>query len=167
MIWFYLWIIATAIAIICGACIGWSILERIGCAIGIGFLVCICGVLIAYGLNVICYSPSDEFKLEETQKLYSLKDNTYLSGYGGLISVRIEEEDKYTYMVVNEDGTFSKKTIESDNVKIKEVDGCKEPILEVYKCEAKNEFWSAYWEDHYCFVVPKGTVVNTFNIDLE
>ena len=70
-------------------------------------------------------------------------------------------------MVVNEDGTFSKKTIESDNVKIKEVDDCKEPILEVYKRESKNEFWSGYWENHYCFVVPKGTVINTFNIDLE
>ena len=167
MIWFYLWIIATCIAVIYGACSGWSILERIGCAIGMGFIVCLVGVLIAYGLNVICYLPSDKLELQETQKLYSLKDNTYLSGYGNFISVRVEEEDKYTYMIVNEDGTYSKKTIESDNVKIKEIDNCEEPILEVYMCKSRKYFWSAYWEDHYCFVVPKGTVVNTFDIDLE
>ena len=167
MIWMCLWIVATIAAIIYGIDSGWSFFEKIMYALGLGVVVGFIGMLAMYGMQVACYSPSDELKLEETQKLYSLKDNTYLSGYGGLISVRIEEEDKYTYMFVNEDGTYSKKTIESENVKIKEVDDCKEPILEIYKCESKNKFWSEYWKDYYCFVVPKGTVVNTFSIDLE
>lgn len=166
MIWMRLWIIAIILSIGYGLYEGYGIGEKISYAILFGFLAIFLGGLLTAGLNGICYMPSDKLTLVETQKIYSLKDNTYLSGYG-FISVRIEEEDKYTYMFVNEDGTYSKKSIESKYVKIKEIDDCKEPVLEVYERESKNEFWSAFTEYCYCFVVPKGTVVNTFNINLE
>ena len=169
MIWAYLWIIATIVAIIYGICNAYGILEKIKYAIGYGLVAFIIGVFPMCWMQKICYSPSDKLELQETQKVYSLKDNAYLSGHGNFISVRIEENDRYTYMVVNEDNTYSKKTIKSNNVKIKEVDDCKEATLEVYMCESKNEFWSIWSEENYCFVfvVPKGTVVNTFSIDLE
>lgn len=169
MVWFYLWIIVTIAAIIYGICSGYDILEKFKYAIVYGLIALILGLILACLMQEFCFSPSDKLELQETQKVYSLKDNAYLSGHGNFISVRIEENDRYTYMVVNEDNTYSKKTIKSNNVKIKEVDDCKEATLEVYMCESKNEFWSIWSEENYCFVfvVPKGTVVNTFDIDLE
>lgn len=166
MIWFCLFVIAIIAAIIFGIIEGYDIGEKILNAFVASLGVCCVGLIMLLVLNVMFYSPSDKLELTETQKIYSLKDNTYLSGYGNFISVRIEEDDKYTYMIVNEDGTYSKNSIESKNVRIKEVDDV-EPILETYIRKSKNEFWSLYSEEHYCFVVPKGTVVNTFSIDLE
>ena len=171
MIWVYLCIIATFVAIIGCIVYGicnewWTIGEKIMYPIGAGLVTFLLGALLMCLLNTICYSPSNKLELKETHKIYSLKDNTYLSGYGGLISVRIEEDDKYTYVAINEDGTYSKKSIESTDVKIKEVDNG-EPRLEVYIRKSKNEFWSIEYKECYCFVVPKGTVINTFSIDLE
>ena len=172
MIWLYLCFIATFAAIIYGIIRGtthkyeWTIGERILYPIGFGIMTFFGGVLMASLLSTLFYYPSDKLELKETQKIYSLKDNTYLSGYGNFISVRIEENDKYTYMIINEDGTYSKKSIESRDVKIKEVDEG-DPRLEVYTCKSKNEFWSLEQKEYYYFVVPKGTVINTFSIDLE
>lgn len=131
----------------------------------LAFVFELAAMLLALFMNVMCFVPVEEYTLESTQEIYTLKDNSYISGHG-FISVRIEEEDKYTYMVVNDDGTYSKKSIESDNVRIKEVDNVT-PVLEKYIITSKNQFWSVHSQTYYCFVVPKGTVVNTFNVDLE
>lgn len=165
MIWIILWFVGVIACIVCAIRESYGIWDKIWGAIITGIISFLFGLLCAAGLNDICYIPSDNSTIVETQEIYSLKDNTYLSGYG-FISVRIEEEDKYTYMAINEDGTYSKKSIESENVKIKEVDDCT-PVLEVYEREPKNKLWCIFPENNYCFVVPKGTVVNTFNIDLE
>ena len=166
MIWFGLFVIEIIVAIIYGIIEGWNICEKILDAILFGVWTCFFGFLLMVLLNLMFYHLLDKIELTETQKICSLKDNTYLSGSGNFINVKIEEDDKYTYMIVNEDGTYSKNSIESKNVKIKEADDV-EPILETYVRKSKNEFWSLWSEEHYCFVVPKGTVVNTFSIDLE
>ena len=166
MVWFYLWGIALIAVIIYGIYDGYDIGEKIFNISLLGNLVSLLALLLVLIMNIVCYVPSEEgYVLENTQEIYTLKDNSYLSGYG-FISVRIEEEDKYTYMVINDDGTYSKENIESNNVRIKEVDDVT-PVLEKYVCESKNRFWSIESKTRYYFVVPKGTVVNTFNVDLE
>lgn len=167
MIWGYLWIIAIIGFVIYGLWIGDGFIEKIFTAIVLGISSFIIGAFVFYGLNALFYSPSDEYVLDEVQEVYSLKDNTYVSGHGGLISVRIEENDKYAYMIVNKDGTYSKASIESEDVKIMETNDCTTPALMKYKRPSKNPFLSIDYEEEYVFVVPTGTVVNTFSLDLE
>ena len=166
MVWIFIWLIAMLVIPVLCFCYGYGFFDKIFTSIISLILTFIIGIIAVVGLNSLFYSPVENLELIETQKIYSLKDNSYLSGYGNFISVKIEEEDKYTYMVINEDDTYSKRTIKSKNVKIKEVSD-KEPVLEIYVCKSKNEFWSMYSVNYYRFVVPNGTVVNTFNVDLE
>lgn len=170
MIWGYLWFASIPIAIIIGIVREYGVLDRIKGGILFGLVAIIIGACIMTGLNAICYSPSDDLELLETKEIYALKDNSYLSG-GGFIYVKVEEEDKYTYMTINEDGSYSKESISKESatdedIRIKEVDG-ETPVLKKYSRKSKNEFWSIWDEDCYYFVVPKGTVTHEFNVNLE
>lgn len=166
MIWICLLVIAVIIAIIVGIVSGWDIGEKIFNGFIYGFITFIVGGLIFAGLSIVCYQPVDEAKLVETKEMYALKDNSYLSGHGSFIYVTVEEEDKYTYMVVNEDGSYSKESISCEDVRIKEVDNTT-PTLEKYIIESKNSLWSLWSENYYYFIVPKGSVTNVYSIDLE
>ena len=166
MIWGYLWIIATIIAIIVGIITGYGIGMKILNGFAFGLVTLFVGALIFFGLNFVCFQPTEEAKLVETKEIYALKDNSYLSGHGNFIYVTVEEEDKYSYMVINKDGSYSKESISCEDVRIKEVDNTT-PILEKYTYESKSSFWSEWSEDYYYFIVPKGSVTHDFNVDLE
>lgn len=166
MIWFLLLVVATIAAIVFGFIEGWGVGEKIFFSVACGIGAFLVGGLIFLGANIVCFQPVEKAELTEVKEIYALADNSYLSGHGNFIYVKVSEEDKYSYMVVNEDGSYSKETIQSTDVRIKEVDGVT-PILETYTYESKNEFWSVYSEDYYYFVVPKGTVTHDFSVDLE
>lgn len=166
MVWFLLWIVITIVAIVYGFINGWDIVEKIFLGITYGIMGSLFGLLIFYIGNVACFQPVEKAELTEVKEIYALADNSYLSGHGGFIYVTIEEEDKYSYMVVNEDGSYSKESVESENVRIKEIDG-ETPVLQEYTYKSKNKFWSAWTENYYVFVAPKGTVTHEFNVDLE
>lgn len=166
MIWFLLWIIITIVAIVYGFINGWDIGEKIFLGITYGIIGSLFGLLIFYIGSVACFQPVEKAKLTDTKEIYALADNSYLSGHGGFIYVTVTEEDKYSYMIVNEDGSYSKESVESENVRIKEIDD-ETPVLQEYTYESKNKFWSAWTEEYYVFVVPKGTVTHEFNVDLE
>ena len=124
------------------------------------------GILLFFIMNSICFQPVEKAECIKTKEVYAFKDNSYISSHSGLFYVAIEEEDKYTYMVTNDDGSFSKESITSEDVRIKEVDG-ETPSLKTYVYKSKNDFWSIWDEKYYCFIVPTGTVTNVYNVDLE
>lgn len=166
MIWISLVVIGLILGFIFGFSDGWSLGDKIfnGVLIGIvGFLI---GLLMLFMMSRICYQPVENPEPVMTKEVYALKDNSYMSAHGGLFYVAIEEEDKYSYMVVNDDGTFSKESITCEDVRIKEIDN-KTPSLKKYVYKSKNDLWSIWEESYYCFTVPTGTVTNVYNVDLE
>lgn len=166
MIWILLIIIGLIAGFIFGFSDGWSLGDKLfnGFLMGVvGFLV---GCILFAIMNSLCFQPVEKAEVVEVKEVYALKDNSYISGHGGLFYVTIEEEDKYTYMVANEDGSFSKESITSEDVRIKEVDN-ETPSLKTYAYKSKNDLWSIWDERYYCFVVPTGTVTNIYSVDLE
>ena len=166
MFWGYFCIIITIATIVYWLIEGWGVGEKIFYSIIFGLGAFFAGVLIFCVCNILCFQPVEEAKLTDTKEIYALADNSYLSGHGNFIYVTVTEEDKYSYMVVNEDGSYSKESVESENVRIKEIDG-ETPVLQEYTYESKDKFWSAWTEEYYVFVVPKGTVTHEFNVNLE
>lgn len=165
MIWFILIIFGLIIGFIIGFKDGWGILDKLFQGLLVGITGLLISFLIALFLNWLCFIPVDKAECSNTKEVYALKDNMYTSGQG-IIYLRVEEEDKYTYMVINEDGSFSKESIIAEDVRIKEVDN-ETPSLKEYVYKSKNEFWSIWDESYYCFVVPTGTVTNIYSVDLE
>lgn len=170
MIWYILVIIITLVGLIWSLVWAW---REAGPIIGIilgllvGFLCFLASGALAIGADKVFYTPSPEgHQIVETVELQALNDSTQISGSGSFINVSIGENDVYVYMTRNEDGTYSKNTLENEVVKIKETND-ETPRLEKYCCTAENEWLSMYEDIYYCFVVPEGTVVNTFDVDLE
>lgn len=164
MIWFILAIIITIIITIFYGINGGDWFE----AILFSSVTLMITFVVALFLSYIFYSPDPDGYIaneSRTKELYAISDNTQISG-GGFIFVSINEDDMYSYIIKNEDGTYSRESIPCDDVKIKEDDSIT-PKIEYYIRASENTFFSL-WEDKYCQItVPEGTVVNTFNIDLE
>lgn len=166
MIWVLFIIIGLIVGFILGFSDGWSLGDKLFNGFLDAIMGLVVGILLFSIMNSICFQPVEKVECIKTKEVYALKDNSYISGHGGLIYVTIEEEDKYTYMVTNEDGSFSKESISAEDVRIKEVDN-EIPSLKTYAYKSKNKLWSIWDERYYCFVVPTGTVTNVYNVDLE
>lgn len=170
MIWYILVIIITLVGLIWSLVWAW---REAGPIIGIilgllvGFLCFLASGAFALEMDKVFYTPRPEgYQIIESVELQALNDSTQISGSGNFVNVSISENDVYVYMTRNEDGTYSKNTLENEVVKIRETNN-EEPHLLKYCCTAENEWLSMYKDVYYCFVVPEGTVVNTFDVDLE
>ena len=166
MIWVLLVVIGVIVGFIYGFSDGWSLGDKICNGILWGTTGLAIGLLMLLMMSFICYQPIETPELVETKEIYALKDNSYMSGHGSLLYVTIEEEDRYTYMITNDDGSFSKESITCEDVRVKEANN-ETPSLKKYSYKSKNELWSIHEETYYYFTVPTGTVTNVYSIDLE
>lgn len=100
-----------------------------------------------------------------TQDLIAMKDNTVISGSFFLGSGRIDSDMCYVYMIDTDKGMTTKTIKQATNhVYIKHTDG--QPYMEYW--DGVDDPWRFADESaYYVFYLPEGSVVNTFEIDLE
>lgn len=144
----------------------------------------IIGVLVFF-VSIFCLGAIGAQSYQETEKtakyeLVSLQDNSQISGSarGGLFYVyaSMDTDEVYMYYYKSGDG-YRKGKITSENVIIYEQENCTPTIVEytTYTKVKMNgilegilSFCSFRGEEkNYEFYVPKGTVVQTFSLDLQ
>ena len=120
----------------------------------------------------------------ETVKIVSLQDNSQVEGNGGggflHVYITIGTSGMYTYYYQLDDGGYKQGRIDADYTIIYEEDNCEMPRVETYTTFNQNN-WSKFWtkvlvfsnkdgkekSKRYEIHVPKGTVVQEFNLDAE
>lgn len=138
------------------------------------------GFICLFALAKIAAWSYQETEQTASYELVSLQDNSQISGYGSgnlfYVYASIDTEEVYTYYYKFNDG-FKKGKINSDNVIIYEKDNCNPLILEytTYTKGKMNGILRAILafgypntsEKHYEIYVPKGTILQTFNLDAQ
>ncbi len=133
-----------------------------------------------FALAAIAVWSYQETEQTASYELVSLQDNSQISGHssGNLFYVyaSIDTEEVYSYYYKFNDG-FKKGKITSENVIIYEKDNCNPLIIEytTYTKGYMNGFLRAILsfgypntsEKHYEIYVPKGTILQIFNLDLQ
>ncbi len=133
-----------------------------------------------FGLGAIGAQSYQETAKTAEYELVSLQDNSQISGYagGGLFYVyaSMDTNEVYMYYYKSGDG-YKKGKITSENVIIYEQESCTPSIVEytTYTKVKMNGILEAILsfngfrdeEKSYEFYVPKGTVVQTFSLDLQ
>lgn len=161
MIWF---ILSTVLVItyIIWRCFNDDTLEEI-----IIFTVCviITTFFLSCLLNEALSKGDGDFKLVESKPIHALADGINVEG-GGFIFYHLDENDNYVYMIENEDGTLQKEKISAEDAKILESNDS-QPLVQEYEDHPANIWLSIGGESYTQLVVPEGTVVNSYNIDLE
>lgn len=148
-----------------------------------GIKIIICVILFfasAFCLGGIIVNSYQETEKTAEYELVSLQDNSQISGFarGGLFYVyaSMDTNEVYMYYYKSGDG-YRKGKITSENVIIYEQENCTPTIVEYTTytkvnmngilegiltfCKFRDE------EISYEFYVPKGTVVQTFSLDLQ
>lgn len=141
----------------------------------IGLVLIICASVGLFGV----YSNIDTYeKIDNTQSIVSINDNSQLSGHGSAFYVSINTSGIYTYYYQLEDGGYKQSTVPANKTVIYEEDNCENPSVMQYGTYTKNN-WSTTWskilifsdknDDYkgcrYEIHVPKGTIVQEFNLD--
>ena len=140
-----------------------------------GFMGAILGALISILLvgftmgMVSCFASTTYVKSEET-KIIALQDNSSVQGRFFLGSGNIDGTMKYVYMK-EEDGGYKMDSLDVENVTIIYSDSTK---IEVYNAEFKNKAirflfckYDLFSDSKYKIYVPKGTIKQNFNVDLQ
>ena len=133
------------------------------------------GILLGFSVWVLIGGIIGVFLPVEVQvteqKLYALNDGSNTEGSYFLMSGHVDEEPVYKYIVETEKG-FHMETINIENVYINETNG--QPIMKTYRRKFKDDiyWWIAlpiYLDtfDYVKFYIPKGSVINEYNIDLQ
>lgn len=155
-----------------GFCFDWNLLIVPG-------LFALLGIIGWLGLSVVYSMDYEESELSEEYNLVSLKDSSQLNGdaSGGLFYVyaSLGTEEVYTYYYELETGGYKRGKIPAEDTIIFEEENCAPKILE-YIVYTKNKLgktlkmlltFSNPISERYEIFVPKGTVLKTFQLDLE
>ena len=138
-------------------------------------ILVICYVLIAVGimgLNKINSMSYEEVSQTDCWELQSLSDSSQISG--NVYATKTEEVYLFYYKV--DDNEFKIGKVDADRTTIKETDDC--PHIIVYTTYKKNKInrvlrmilafqFIDYAEDNYVIYAPKGSILRTFNLDLQ
>lgn len=133
-------------------------------ALGASFLGLLPSFLIGGMLSLLILGGAP-MECKYTENMVALKDNTSISGSFFLGCGNIDSEMTYVYAVETDKGIVT-KTIEKDryDVYIKYTDG--QPYVEYW--DGEDDPWRLPSESaYYVFYVPEGSVINTYEIDLE
>lgn len=133
-------------------------------------------VIIGLGVGLVLFiliggaigSVLPQEEVVEEQRIYALNDSSAVEGEKFLFSGHIDEQLVYRYVTNNDKG---KRIEELDNGEVYIKEGNYTPALEHhYNILSKNWhklFANAWFSDeYYIFCVPRGTVTNEYNIDL-
>lgn len=150
-----------------------TLIERLALLISKTILGLGCGiaVLITIGLIIGCFLPT-KYVTTKTTNILALKDNTETSGSFFLGCGTVEGETVYKYVVETKDGKQVKE-IKDDNsatIYIREYEGKQKIEYKELEFVNKNNYWFACLFDKkskIIFYIPKGSVTNEFNINLE
>lgn len=135
-----------------------------------GVLGCSVGLLISMLLIPITTNIAPVENKVVEKNIYALNDTSSAKGMAYLFSGYVNDELKYRYVIDTPDGKQVKET-ETDNVFIKEGDYT--PKIKIHKKVLKNKtygilfFTSLSDEEKVEFYVPKNTVINEYNVDLQ
>lgn len=147
----------------------------------IAIIICVVAFFVsAFGLGAIGSKSYQETEKTAEYELVSLQDNSQISGSarGGLFYVyaSMDTNEVYMYYYKSGDG-YRKGKITSENVIIYEQENCTPTIVE-YTTYTKINMNGVLegilsfckfreTEKSYEFYVPKGTVVQSFSLDLQ
>lgn len=104
------------------------------------------------------------------KNIYALNDTSSVKGMAYLHSGYVNNKLRYRYVIDTPDGKQVKET-ETDNVFIKE--GNYTPKVKIHKKVLKNKIYDFIFfvllpdEEKVDFYVPKNTVINEYNIDIQ
>ena len=182
-----LWIAFFGSFLVCLYFIVWLIVNRIArdlkCDLHSLISIIIC--VVVFLVSTVCLGAIGARSYQKTEKtaeyeLVSLQDNSQISGYarGGLFYVyaSMATNEVYMYYYKSGDG-YRKGKITSENVIIYEQEACTPTIVE-YTTYTKINMNGVLegilsfckfreTEISYEFYVPKGTVVQSFSLDLQ
>jgi hypothetical protein len=170
----YFVVLSIAIGLIAKAKHWWKLGDMYGVVIS-AVIVIVWGIIGAmlFSTNEVPYNT-----IISKYGISAFRDSLGTQGQGGIIYIDIRPGLGINYLQNNEDGSVSPKSLKS-SVDIKIFEGDYDPRLEYkaikYRCEAttlRRMFvgpcqiggTERYWYEAY---VPRGTVVGTFEVDLQ
>ena len=98
--------------------------------------------------------------------IYSIEDNSNVSGSFVLGSGSVNEKPVYTFYYKAKHG-YKIGTVSADISYIKEIKGLKTPeIIDEKDIPIDGSFWKGFkFNDRYIIMVPEGTIIKRFNLD--
>lgn len=98
--------------------------------------------------------------------IYSIEDNSNVSGSFVLGSGSVNEKPVYTFYYKAKHG-YKIGTVSADISYIKEIKGLKTPeIIDECDVPIDGSFWKGFkFNDRYIIMVPEGTIIKRFNLD--
>lgn len=98
--------------------------------------------------------------------IYSIEDNSNISGSFVLGSGSVNEKPVYTFYYKTKHG-YKIGTVSADISYIKEIKGIKTPeIIDECDVPIDGSFWKGFkFNDRYIIMVPEGTIIKRFNLD--
>lgn len=162
----YIVLIVLALFVIGGACLAYC--DSFGDIIFGGFMGALIGAIPAYligGIISIMIFGTAPCELQYKQDLIAMKDNTVISGSFFLGSGNINSKMNYVYAIETDKGIMTKTLEQKTNtVYIQYTDS--QPYMEYYS--GTSDGWRMpETSSYYIFYLPEGTIINTFEIDLE
>lgn len=142
--------------------------EDILCSIGIALAITACVSVfvccIVGAVSFVLTQDATEYRYQTEQKLVALADSSSVNGTLFVIST----QDKYYYYKEVATGVFEQGSISSTGVKIIESDTLEPQIrLRIPVLSPVITHLFIVKPDRKEIIVPKGTVKNVFNLDLE
>ena len=164
------------VLIVVGIIIGaWSYIYDWGfdwTALCAGVLGGLCGALV--GLIVLLIGAAIPGPVRSTEhhveKLYAFEDDASIEGHFFLGSGRVDGEMKYYYIYETDDGGYKMDSIDTSNAVLYYIDddNCRiEYDNFVYSNPVHYFFGIGPLETTYKIYIPKGSIINNYQVDLE
>lgn len=140
----------------------------------------IAGLVFVFGLLHGLYAPGTPFEktLVNQIQIVNLSDGMHISGGGNLFYVRVNSNNSYSYYYevesefkqLESEKSYRQGTVVGDSVTIVEYekDSDEKPALYKYESGTRGNFWTFAIDGkryEYVFRVPKGTVVQNFELN--
>jgi hypothetical protein len=142
-------------------------LEQWAMGVLMAILISLGGVLVSI-IPIFATNPPKEYVKYETAQIIALKDNENINGRCYLMGGYVDEDLYYSYALQTENG------IKIDKVNASEgyiVYSNEKPKIEKYKVKRFKHWYSYLYSipmgEYYNIYVPKGTVTNEYEVDLE
>lgn len=160
-----------------------SLVFIFACDDGVRAIICVIVGVVCIFSSFFCYTKVtnkiDHYEMKtDTLEIVSLSDNSQIEGAGRIGCFAIATNEKYIFYCKNDDGSYTQEKVAVEETKIYEEDNCKLPRIETYTTFSQNN-WSEAWTKFLLFSskdgeeysiryeihVPKGTIVQQFNLD--
>lgn len=149
---------------------GWSIVDKvIDGFLGL-FIGALIGLILMFvSLGIVHLIFDTEYVYIDNKEVYALQDNVGTVGHFFLGSGSVDGELKY-YFMIKEDKGMHVQSVDAKDSYVNEINSI-QPNVDYYEQQFKNEFvqWltPAWPSKEYVFEIPKDSIIQNYNIDLQ